>query len=266
MKNHINSAARILIVVPHFFNVEENKPMMFGSHETKNIKNRRKIVENSNSRLLEELRTLEVDFEVVYLGLKNNSLMPLQAYVESDDPRYLPWLACDYAFSNIDDYDFICILEDDLEIEFGTLKQLLHFQSSLDMNTTLIPNRIEVFEGIRYCTDLIAMPGWKGPKFEIGDLTVREPVNIHSGFLFLGREKFKKAYQERPFEKPTKIIGDYMASAFANIHAYLRVVRAVPLSSKITVIHHDNWVQRMIENQKLNEDEARLLIRETLLD
>jgi hypothetical protein len=240
--------------------------MMFGSHETKNIKNRRKFVESSKSRLEEELSGLNVEFEVIYLGIKNNCLVPLQIYVDPADPRFLPWLAFDYAFSKADEYDFICVLEDDLEIEFATLKKLLHFESIIDLETALIPNRIEVFEGIRYCTDLIAMPGWKGSTFEIDALTVREPINIHSGFLFLGREKFKKAYKERPFKNPTKIIGDYMASAFANIHANLRILRAVPLASTITVIHHDNWVQRMIENRKLSEDQARLLIQASLLD
>jgi hypothetical protein len=239
---------------------------MFGSYEIEKIDYRRQIVENCKSVLKVELGNLGAEYEVIYLGIRDNNLVPLDFQVNLEDPRFLPWAAMDFAHSEIEKYDYICILEDDLELEEGLIRNLIHFETILDLNTVLIPNRIEVFKGIRYCTDLIAMPGWKGPKYEIAGRVVREPINIHSGFLFMSNEKFDLAYENRPFNTPTKIIGDYMASAFANLHANFRVLRPIPVVDEVTMLHHDNWAQRMIENGKISDESIRNLIKESLLD
>jgi hypothetical protein len=107
------------------------------------------------------------------------------------------------------------------------------------------------------------MPGWKGPKFEALGLQIREPINIHSGFLLLSAERFKKAYDSRPFKTPTQIIGDYMASAFANMHAFQKIVRAVPARECVTVLHRDNWGERMVEYSILSESEIHERILRT---
>jgi hypothetical protein len=266
VEKSLESKFRILIVVPHFFNAGTFPKLMFGSHEIKKIDHRRTIVDNCKSVLQVELESLGAEYELIYLGIKDNNLVPLQVQLNPEDPRFLPWAAIDFAHSQIEKYDFICILEDDLELEEGMLRSIINFETILDLNTVLIPNRIEIFEGVRYCTDLIAMPGWKGPKYEIAGQVVREPINIHSGFLFMSGEKFDIAYKTRPFKNPTIIIGDYMASAFANIHANFRVLRCIPAVDKVTLFHHDNWAQRLIDNGRISRDDVRNRIEGSLLD
>jgi len=263
MRNKVKFDLSMLIVVPHFFNTGAYKQLMFGSHEARNASKRNQIIEHSKQALENELNSNGIKYDLVYLGIKESNLMNLQVYVEPADPRFLPWIAFDFAYSQIAKYDFVMILEDDIEIESGTLTQLLQLYNLLEPNDALIPNRIEVLDGIRYCTDLVAMPGWKRSSFNISSFTVREPINIHSGFLLMGREKFKSAYEQKPFEAPTLIIGDYMASAFANMHSNFRILRSIPVTNSMTVLHHDNWAKRMIDNRQASKSEIDKRIQDS---
>ena len=259
------SKKRVLVVVPHFFNTGHYKPLLFGSYETNNSELRKSLLERSKLALQDELNNADVDFEIYYLGIENSSLMELQIIVSPSDPRFLPWLAMDFAFSKCENYDYVLVIEDDIEVESRAIPVLLEFNEVAESNYALIPNRIEFYGGMRYCTDLVAMPGWKGSEFELLGQTVREPINIHSGFLFLSNEKYVRAYVGRPFKSPTLIIGDYMASAFANMHANFRMIRALPVTESVTVLHHDNWAQRFIDNGRVSQDEMKLRIIESIL-
>jgi hypothetical protein len=256
MENFQGRDKRILVVVPHFFNTGKHESLPYGSHQLKNGSSRKKIIESSHSSLLKEFKSSGLNYEIVYLGISESSLMNIQVEVSPKDPRYLPWLAFDHAYTQTDKFDFIMVLEDDLELNEGTLNSLLRINSKIDSNKTLIPNRIETYKGISYCTDMIAMPGWKGPRFEYDGMSLRAPINIHSGFLLLGANRFRKAYEERPFNTPIQIIGDFMESAFANMHAYQEILRSVPTTNSVTIKHNDNWVKRMIEYGVLDEEET----------
>jgi hypothetical protein len=260
-----NRKKRILVVVPHFFNTGHHRPLLFGSYETENSEVRKTLLERSKFALETELNNADLDFEIYYLGIENSSLMELQIVVSPLDPRFLPWLAMDFAFSECENYDFVLVIEDDIEVESHTIPMLLAFNQFSEPKDTLIPNRIEFFDGFRYCTDLVAMPGWKGPKFTLAGLMVREPINIHSGFLFLRNDQYLQAYVDRPFKSPTLIIGDFMASAFANMHSNFRILRSLPVTGSVTVLHHDNWAQRLIDNGRVSQDEMKLRIRASIL-
>jgi hypothetical protein len=244
---------RALVVVPHFFNHGGYIPSHFGSHQVGNLENRRMTLNRSKSSVIEEFKRMDIECDLFYFGIADAGILDLQIETTASDPRFLPWLAIDHAYSQIEKYDLITVIEDDIEFATGTLSNLIAFNTQDSLNVTLIPNRIENFKGNVYCTDLISMPGWKGSKFEFLGLSVREPINIHSGLVLLSAERFKTAYESRPFKLPTRIIGDYMASAFANIHAFQKVVRAVPVTESVTVLHRDNWVERMIELSVFSE-------------
>ena len=131
---------------------------------------------------------------------------------------------------------------------FNKRPVLIHNENS---DYVLIPNRVEVIEGNQFCTDMIAMPGWKESTINIGGSLFREPINIHSGMFLLTSSKFREAYEKRPFKIPTIIIGGYMASSLANMLAYFRILRKLPTSSENPVIHLDSWVERQISKNPI---------------
>ncbi len=201
-----------------------------------------------------------IEIEIIYIGIAGANILELQIEINPADPRYIPWMAIDYAYLRADEYDFIIVMEDDIQTRKGTLLRLLKFNSEVDSELILIPNRIEKYRSKTYCPDLISMPGWKAPPFVFQNLVLREPINIHSGIVAMSSSRFKLAYKSKPFNTPTIIIGDYMASAFANIHAYQRIVRALPPMDQITLFHEDNWAERMVQMGIYSEDEIQTLI------
>lgn len=254
---------RALIVIPHFFNFGEYATSHFGSHQVNNLEGRKVVLNKSKDSIIREFGRIGTEFDLVYFGISGANILDLQVETTASDPRFLPWLAMDFAFSKIDQYDLLVVIEDDIELMGTTLSSLIDFNSQNSIDVTLIPNRLETFNDHMYCTDLVAMPGWKGPKFEALGLQIREPINIHSGFLLLSAERFRKAYESRPFKTPTQIIGDYMASAFANMHAFQKIVRAVPTRECVTVLHRDNWAERMVEYSIFSESEIHDRILQT---
>ena len=247
---------RALVVVPHFFNLGGYTALHFGSHQVSNLDSRKLTLSNSKISIIREFERMGINYDLVYLGIRGANLLDLQVETNPTDPRFLPWLAMDHAYSRMDVYDLVAVIEDDIEITSGTFASLIAFNAVDDLEVTLIPNRIETFNQKTYCTDLIAMPGWKAPEFDLLGLRVREPINIHSGLIMLSKGRFKKAYESRPFTVPTQIIGDFMASAFANMHAFQKIVRAGPTAESVTVLHRDNWAERMIELSILSEAEV----------
>ena len=252
-----------MIIIPHFFNFSGYAPSNFGSHQANNLSGRRVTLNRSKASIIHEFKKIGIEFDLVYFGIPGANILDLQIETRPQDPRFLPWLAMDYAYSQVHNYGLVVILEDDIELMGGSLPFLIEFNTQNSLDVTLIPNRLEMINGITYCTDLIAIPGWKGRKFDLLGLSVREPINIHSGFLLLSAERFKKAYESRPFKIPTQIIGDYMASAFANMHAFQRIVRAVPMCESVTVLHRDSWAERMIELSIFSESEIHNRILRT---
>jgi hypothetical protein len=245
---------KALVLVPHFFSGVAGPKIPFGSNDVQNELTRKSQVESCQNALIESFQALDIEYQVIKIGMKRSSLIDLDLEIETENPRFLPWVAMDHANELSINYDFVIVMEDDIQINSLTLSELISFNSQAHSDTILIPNRVEQFMERQFCTDLIAMSGWKSPSISLKGKNYREPVNIHSGMLLLTSEKFRMAYTNRPFKEPTKIIGDYMASAFANMHAYFKILRALPTSNEVTVLHLDSWVQRQISNNFLEVD------------
>lgn len=246
---------KALVLVPHFFNKEAGSTILFGSSDTENESKRKSQVENCQNAIHQSFQELDFEYTVLKVGIKGFSLLGLDLEIETKNPRFLPWAAMDHANELCVNYDFVIIIEDDIQINTVTLSELISFNSQANSDSILIPNRVEMIMEQQFCTDLIAMPGWKMSSISLNGKNYREPINIHSGVLLLTSEKFRKAYENRPFKEPTKIIGDYMASAFANMHANFKIYRALPTSNQVTVLHLDSWVQRQIDNNLLEVDD-----------
>ncbi len=245
---------KALILVPHYFNGMAGTDVPFGSSDIENESIRKSQVERCQSALNESFKALNIEYQIIKLGIKGYSLIELDLEIETENPRFLPWVAMDHANALSLGYDFVVVIEDDIEINATTLGAIILFNGQDQSDSILIANRVEQLLEEEFCTDLVAMPGWKSPAISLNGKSYREPINIHSGLLLMTSEKFRSAYKNRPFKEPTKIIGDYMASAFANMHAYFKILRALPTSSEVTVLHLDSWVQRQINNNLLEVD------------
>jgi hypothetical protein len=237
---------KILVVIPHFFNGTKGQLADYGSEDLAKLDYRRSIVEECYETLKKSLSDMNMEFEILRIGIKNLSLVQLDVEVETENPRFIPWLAIDHAYKISHIYDYVLVVEDDILVEEGTITELLAFNSNENSDYILIPNRVEVIEGNQFCTDMIAMPGWKESTININGSLFREPINIHSGMFLLTSSKFREAFEKRPFKTPTIIIGGYMASALANMLAYFRILRKLPTSTEIPVTHLDSWVERQI--------------------
>ncbi len=246
---------KALILVPHYFKGVAGTEVPFGSSDIGNKGIRKSQVESCQRALNESFQALKIEYQIIKLGIKGSSLIDLDLEVETENPRFLPWIAMDHANRLSPDFDLIMVIEDDIQLNEITLEAIITFNSQDEPDSILIANRVEQLLEGQFCTDLVAMPGWKSPPITLSCKPYREPINIHSGLLLLTSEKFRMAYKERPFHEPTKIIGDYMASAFANMHAYFRVFRALPTRSEVTVLHLDSWVQRQLSNNLLQVDQ-----------
>jgi hypothetical protein len=168
----------------------------------------------------------------------------------------------DKAYEQIENYDYFLFSEDDLLIPSNLLGTLIDIDKSLNTDEIIIPNRIEIINEIEFCVDMIAIPGWESNKKIHKGLKMRQPRNIHSGFLLLSREKFSKAYKSRLHLEPTIIIGDFMASALANLSLTFRVYRGLPTFSALGVYHLDYWSKRQISKGLLTLEDLLIKINE----
>jgi hypothetical protein len=258
---------KILVVVPHYFKGISSNDAIYGSEDFENIESRKSIVSSCYEALKLSFNKLDLDLQIFTIGNKDSSLLNLDIEASAENPRFIPWLAFDMAYQIANKFDYILVIEDDISVGENTIQDLISFNS--DENTSdyiLIPNRIEIVEGNQFCIDMIAMPGWKSPTINIQGKPFREPINIHSGILLLSTSKFKAAYEARPFKDPTIIIGGYMASAFANMHAYFRILRSLPTSTQTPVFHSDSWVERQISRNPNFSQDFNLSLKSQSLD
>ena len=147
-----------------------------------------------------------------------------------------------------------------LIINADFMEKLMNLQKHLRNFETVIPNRLEFFNGKPFCVDIFALPGWKSESKFIDNQTFVEPINTHSGFMFLPRKTFLRAYKNRKHVHPTILIGDYMASSLANIFSSMRVYRPIPTNSSLTIVHEDSWSSRMLEKDMFSLSDLSLFI------
>jgi len=253
---------RILVAIPHYFDKLSIHDNEFGSYEGANYKFRNEVVQNTFATLNYCLSSLEMESKVLVFGIGNQYLKTPSVKLDLENPKYIPWKALEEIKKQIEDFDYLLFLEDDIVISPKLILELLALDRELDENETVIPNRIEIQNGIPFCVDMIAMPGWNPEIISVKGKVLAIPRNMHSGFMFLSKEKFIRAFSLRKYVEPTIIIGDYMESALANIHSSLKVYRSIPTASTLTVFHQDSWTERMIQNGSYTKIVLEKLIKE----
>lgn len=253
---------KIFAAVPHFFDASGSYQNGFGSHDTGNFMRRKSIIESTSVALSKALDSLNMEYTVTYYGLEDQFVKQVTVISEVSEPKHLPWFVIDKAYEQIEKYDYFLFVEDDILIPDGLLCSLIDIDLSLDSNEIIIPNRIEAHDKDEFCVDLIAMPGWETKEKIHAGLKLRQPRNVHSGFLLLTREKFSDAYKSRLYLEPTVIIGDYMASALANLSLTFQVYRAIPTSSALAVYHLDSWSERQVSKGLFTLPELLIKINE----
>ena len=253
---------RILVAIPHYFDKLSIHDNEFGSYESVNYKFRNGIIQNTFASLRGCLKSLEMDSTVLVFGIGNQYLKKPSIKIDLVNPKHIPWKAIEEMYKRVEDFDYFLFLEDDIIISSQLILELLALDRELNENETVIPNRIELQSGKPFCVDIIAMPGWNPEIFSVKGKDLAVPRNIHSGFMFLSKEKFIRAFSLRKYVEPTIIIGDYMASALVNIHSALKVYRSLPTSSTLTVLHQDSWTERMVQNGRYTKIGLEKLITE----
>jgi hypothetical protein len=239
---------KVVVIIFHYFDQTGLKTSEYGSFDTDSAVHRKEMVLRALLSIQGSLSSVCSHSEILIAGDPKNALIPididLSPFIENS--KEIPWRAIDYAADLKQDYDFIMFIEDDIEINSHTLKLLLWYEQRLFGRSILIPNRLENYKESVFCVDLLAMPGWKSRVRYSRRFRLRQPINIHSGIIFVKATKFRRLYRKREFDKPTILIGDFMASALANLIGKTRVYRAVPSRSKMSVLHLDSWALRQL--------------------
>ena len=253
---------RILAAVAHYFDSLGIHKNEFGSYSQDNLNSRGLMFDRTIDALIVCLSELGAEFQIKVYGVENQYIRRPDVILENVDPKHIPFLTLDDMRTNLEDFDYFLFIEDDIELPSNILKDLLGIDSHLEIDETIIPNRLENRNGIQFCVDLVAMPGFKNGIKLVNGNVLAQSVNPHSGFMFMSREKFARAYSLRKCLEPTIIIGDFMASALANIHSSLKTYRSLPTSEELSVFHQDSWSNRMLLNGLMKENDLRSLIDE----
>ena len=254
---------RILAAIAHYFDVTGIRTGDFGSYQRENFDTRGLIVEKTISLLNESLSELGKNFDIQLFGIETEHTRRPDVILDVVDPRHIPYSTIDEMYKKINQYDYFLYLEDDIELTPITIIELKEINQHLALHETIIPNRLEYLNDTAFCVDMIAMPGFKNGIKIVGRHFLAQSVNPHSGFMFLSREKFARAYSRRINTEPKIIIGDFMASALANIHSSLDVYRSIPSATSLPVVHQDSWSTRMESIGHLRQDVLNRLIVES---
>jgi len=225
---------KVLAVVNHYYG-EGNE---FGGKSTyQNEEVRKEIIQKVISSLSEIPRT-----DIKVCGIKKNSLFEIdQDFSHLENPSFLIYETIEWMFSQIDKYDYFINIEDDILLDRETFERILEFDRKNLVNECFHPNRMEYKDGREYCVDLKAMPGWTQMSKKYANYDLRVALNPHSGISVLSKDKILYAKKYVDFKKRDKIIGHYMASAYANLHSPFMMFRPFPNLSSHKVIHLDNW-------------------------
>jgi hypothetical protein len=118
----------------------------------------------------------------------------------------------------------------------------MRFQDRSEVHEVLLPNRLETAaEGLTYCVDLLAMPGWRGLHRDFEGLRLDVAQNPHSGLALLSRRQLDYAIRRVDLSRREVIFGDFIASAFANLHQPFLLWRTRDDEAAHYVLHLDHW-------------------------
>ena len=230
-------APRVLILINHYYN---KKGEFKGKSSSQDIKVRKAIVE----KVANELRSIP-NSDVKVCGMKGFSLIDIDKdFSFIKDPKFLVYESIEWMFSKIDKYDYFVNIEDDILLTRETFERIIEFDKNQPLNKCFHPNRMEYEGGREYCSDFEAEPGWRNISMKYNNYEVRVAKNPHSGLTILSKPKMLYARDMVDLKRRERIIGYYMASAYANVNSPFLLYRSYFDLSVHRVVHLDRWEER----------------------
>jgi len=232
---------KVLVVVNHYYGESDG---FNGKSSTQKIDVRKKIVE----RVLGELKKIP-NADINVCGIKGKSLIDIDIdFSHISNPSFLIYESIQWMVSKVDEYDYFINIEDDILLTPETFNSVVRFDKVNPINECFHPNRIEYDEKKQgYCVDFKAWPGWKDVSKKYMGYEIRVANNPHSGLTILSKDKVKYALKTVDFRRREKIIGHYMASAYANVHEPFLLFRSYDDVLRHKVVHldnFDNWIRQ----------------------
>ncbi|EKE19225.1 MAG: hypothetical protein ACD_9C00076G0003 [uncultured bacterium] len=227
----------VLAVVNHYYGKGKD---FRGKSGTQDASVRKGIVE----KVINELRKIP-NTEIRICGIKEKSLVSIdQDFSHVGNPSFLIYESIEWMASQVDKYDYFINIEDDILLTRKTFERIVEFDKENKISECFHPNRMECDGSHEYCVDLKAWPGWTNVSKKYNNYDLRIAENPHSGIAVLSKEKLKYAVEKIDLKRRDKIIGHYMASAYANLHSPFLLFRNFSDLSAHKVIHLDNWDPR----------------------
>jgi hypothetical protein len=196
-------------------------------------------------KVVAALRATGYDIDVVVCGIPGSALIPVDLDLSGSvtDPRHLVYAAIQHLAERAEDgFDYFLCVEDDILVPEETIDRMIRFQVKARVNEVLLPNRLdESPEGVRYCMDLVLVPGWRGLRRKFERMRLGVANNPHSGLAFLSREQIEYASQRVDLARREQFLGGPMASAFANLHQPFLLWRTRGDLERHHVLHLDQW-------------------------
>jgi hypothetical protein len=227
---------RVLCYVNHYV----GDPVGFEGRSTDPDRDRRR---KAVSSCLEAVRDLP-GVEVAVCGIEGRALEPIDLDFSSirDDPKLLIYETLAHMAGRLDEFDYFINVEDDVLLPSETFSNVLAFDEESLPNEALHPNRIEVDDdGLPFCVDIKAMPGWSYQRRTYRGHELRVARNPHSAVLILSRDKFRYALSHIDLGYRGRFLNYEMDSAFAYYHSPLSLYRPYLDLGFHTVTHLDRW-------------------------
>lgn len=224
----------VLAIVNHYYGKSRG---FVGKSSIQDANTRRDLV----NKAINELKTI-TNIDIKVCGIKNFSLVDIDIdFSHIVDPSFLIYETIEWMSRQVDKYDYFINMEDDILLKKETFERILNFDKTNTVRECFHPNRMETRNGKKYCVDLIAMTGWTDKSKKYNGIELKVALNPHSGIAILSKEKLQYAKKHVNFKKREKIIGHYMESAFANLHAPFQLFRSFSDISFHEIFHLDNW-------------------------
>ena len=235
-----NRDPKVLILVNHYYNKNKKKADFFGKSLNQEYRIRKNIVK----KVIGELKMIP-NSDVKICGIKNFSLVKIdQDFSFINDPKFLVYETLEWMFGLIEEYDYFINIEDDILFTNENFQKIIQFDKKNDINKCFHPNRMEYDEdGNEYCVDFKAESGWKKFSMVYEGQKLRVAKNPHSGLAVFSKPKMLYIKECVNLKRRDRIIGYYMASAFANINSPFLLFRSYSDLSFHKVIHMDKWIE-----------------------
>lgn len=247
---------KVICLFVHYF---DKNSIFEGKSKNQSEEVRREIV----ARALGTLRSIKgVDVKVC--GYKDHNLVPIDIdlSVRTDDPQLMMYEALGNLSKYRDEYDYFMVVEDDILVGPDVFNNIYEFDHQFGVDQIMLPNRIEIVGRKIYCLDTYLIPGMKNNEIEFKHRLLAVFKNPHSGLLIVSREKLDYLTERVDANFRGKILGGYMASAFAHYHQPFKLYRVADGNDFHTVMHLDRYVEpKQALLHRVKSYVARLILR-----